>query len=114
MLSLTDIPDFRHFLSSLLVKASKNEMAGLNQLFETAETPWFEKLASTAAITKASFWFQHLVHYSIVSANIYDNFDYWARVDITLHNNLSSDFFTDVGFLIVSTNCGTMILFLDG
>jgi len=113
MLSLTDIPDFRHFLSSLLVKASKNEMAELNQLFETTETPWFEKLGPTAAITKASFWFQHLVHYSIVSAKIYDDFDYWASVNVTLHNNLSSDFFTNVGFLIVSTNYGTMVLFLD-
>ncbi|KJS32319.1 MAG: hypothetical protein VR64_07310 [Desulfatitalea sp. BRH_c12] len=113
MLSLTDIPDFRHFLSSLLVKASKNEIAELNQLFETTETPWFEKLAPTAAITKASFWFEHLSSYSIISTEIFDDLPYRAPVNVTMENHKGTDIFDDLGFLIINTNYGIMVLFFN-
>ena len=114
MLSLTEIPDFRQFLSSLLVMASKNEMAGLNQITESGETPWFEKVPAGSRITKAPFWFEHLRHYSIASAEVNGSFTYYAGVDMILENHQGCDMFTDVGFLIVNTNYGLMVLFFDG
>ena len=113
MLSLIDFPEFRHFLSSLLVKASKNEMLGINQITEAAETPWFEKLGPDANICKSSFWFDHLSKYSIASAEIFDDFTYYARVDVTLKNHEGSDIFDDLGFLIINTNYGLMVLFFN-
>ena len=113
MLSLTDIPDFTHFLSSLLVKASKNEMLGLNQITEPAGTPWFEKLGPDANICKSSFWFRHLSKYRISSANIFKDFSYYAHVNVALENQIGSDIFEDLGFLIINTNYGIMVLFLN-
>jgi hypothetical protein len=113
MLSLTEIPDFRHFLSSLLVMVSKNEMAGLNQITESGQTPWFERVPDGSRITKAPFWFEHLRHYSIASAEIHENFTYYAKVEMILENHQGCDVFSDLGFAIVNTNYGLMVLFFD-
>lgn len=113
MICLTNLPDFRKFLSSVLVKATKNEMAGWNQVFEQDGIPWYQKVEPRSKMINKSFWFDRLADYSIVESSISEDFTYYARVDLVLDNKKRSDLFVDAGFLLVSTNYGLMVLYFD-
>lgn len=89
-------------------------MLGLNQITESVEIPWFEKLGPDAHISRSSFWFRHLSKYRIVSAKIFDDFPYCAHVNVTVENPEGTDIFDDLGFLIINTNYGIMVLFFNG
>lgn len=113
MIRLAEIPNFRLFLSSLLVKFSMNEMSDHDQFFEQPDIPWFEKISPPSKLKNKSFWFDHLSTYKITAADIHENFTYYAATEILIENENDSDVFTDIGFLVVNTNMGVMVLYPD-
>jgi hypothetical protein len=113
MKPLPEIPAFHLFLAHLLVEMSKNEIEGVNKIFEQPEHPWFTKKGLKDQITDVPFWLGRLDRYNIAAATLHENFTYYASTHVFVENPDRNDVFADIGFAILNTVFGVMVLFFD-